>query len=230
MEQEPILAKPEVEKGPGDKKQGRELTQEAKEPKRIRYDIVRSLIKDGDVLLFKGRYFVSSIIKTLSFSRYSHAGVVVWWNKRLMVMEADTKGVVVSRLSSKLDKYKGKVEWYTCTEEISKEDRSRMVDFAQEELGKEFATWKAFWFGWRVFLKRDLSAKDEFRRTNKLFCSHYVASIYNFVGKDLKKDRADRFMSPQDIANSTLLEKKGFFVIRKRIFLQPEKGIELEIE
>lgn len=230
MEQEPILTKPEVEKGPEEKKQERELTPEAKGTKRIGYDIVRSHIKDGDVLLFKGRYFVSSIIKTLSFSRYSHAGVVAWWNKRLMVMEADTKGVVVSRLSSKLEKYKGEVEWYAYAEEISKEDRSRMIDFAQKELGKEFATWKAFWFGWRVFLKKTLSAKDEFRRANKLFCSHYVASIYNFVGKDLKKDRADRFMSPQDIANSRKLEKKGVFIVRKRIFLQLEKGIQLEIE
>jgi hypothetical protein len=230
MEQEPILTKPEVEKGQGDKKQDKKFPPEAKKKKKIRYDIVRSHIKNGDVLLFKGRYFVSSIIKTLSFSSYSHAGVVAWWNKRLMVMEADTKGVVVSRLSSKLDKYKGEVEWYTCNQEISKEDRSKMVDFAQEELGKEFATWKAFWFGWKVFFKKDLSAKDEFRRTNKLFCSQYVAQIYNFVGIDLKKNREDRFMSPDDIANSRLLEKKGVFIIRKKIFLQLEDGIQLEIE
>jgi hypothetical protein len=187
-------------------------------------------MKNGDVLMFTGEYWISAIIKLLTHSSYSHAGIVAWWNKRLMVMEADSKGVIVSRLSSKLDKYRGKVEWYACRQEISEENRKKMVDLAQEELGKSFAKWKALLFGWRVFFKKSLSKKDEFRRSNKLFCSHYVAEIYNRIGIDLKKKREDRFMSPQDIANSHQLEKKGVFITKKRIFLRPDEGKLIEIE
>ncbi len=203
---------------------------EGKEKRAISYDAIRPHIKSGDVLMFTGKYWISAIIKLLTHSSYSHAGIVAWWNKRLMVMEADSKGVVVSRLSSKLDKYKGEVEWYVCRKEISDEDRKKMVDFAQEELGKSFAKWRALLFGWRVFFKKSLSKKDEFRRSNKLFCSHYVAEIYNHIGIDLKKNREDRFMSPRDIANSHQLEKKGVFITKKRIFLQPDEGKLIEIK
>ena len=69
-------------------------------------------------------------------------------------------------------------------------------------------------FGLRVLFKRDLSKRDELRMENKLFCSQYVAQIYNSIGLDLKKNGDDRFMSPGDIAKSPLLEKRGKFKIR----------------
>jgi hypothetical protein len=84
-----------------------------------------------------------------------------------------------------------------------------MVILAQEELGKSYARWKAMLFGLKVLFKRDLSIIDELRMENKLFCSQYVAQIYNSIGLDLKKNREDRFMSPGDIARSPLLEKRG---------------------
>jgi hypothetical protein len=101
-----------------------------------------------------------------------------------------------------------------CKKEISEEDRLRMVIFAQEELGKSYARWKAVLFGLKIFLNRNLSRKDQLRMENKLFCSQYVAQIYNFIGLDLKKNREDRFMSPGDIARSPLMEKRGEFKIK----------------
>ena len=69
-------------------------------------------------------------------------------------------------------------------------------------------------FGWKILLRRNLGEKDELRRENKLYCSQYVARIYNAIGLDLKKNRDDRFMSPGDIARSPLLEKRGEFKVR----------------
>jgi hypothetical protein len=197
---------------------------------KIRYDVVRPHIKNGDVLMFKGKYRSSFLIKWLTKSSYSHAGIAVWWNKRLMVMETVEEGVRIIPLSRKIDSYRGNVEWFTCNRKISKRDRLKMVISAQEELGKSYAKWKTIVFGWKIFFKRKLSEKDDLRRENKLFCSQYVAQVYNSVGLDLRKDRADRFMSPDDIANSPLLEKKGVFFIRKRIFLQLKEGTQFEIE
>jgi hypothetical protein len=192
----------------------KELEAQGEKKKNIGYDVIRPHIKNGDVLMFKGKYRSSFLIKWLTKSPYSHAGIAVWWNERLMIMEAVMRGVSVAPLSRNIYQHNGNVEWFTCKKEISEEDRLKMVIFAQEELGKSYAKWKAVLFGLKVLFKRDLSKKDELRMENKLFCSQYVAQIYNSIGLDLKKNREDRFMSPGDIARSPSMEKRGEFKIR----------------
>jgi hypothetical protein len=184
------------------------------EMKKAKYEEIRLQIKNGDVFLYREKGIVAGIIRWLTHSTYSHAGIAVWWNERLMVMEAVMRGVRITPLSRNIYQHKGSVEWYSCKKEISDEDRLRMVIFAQEELGKRYAAWKAILLGWKVLSKRDLGERDRLRRENKLFCSQYVAQIYNSIGLDLKKNREDRFMSPGDIARSPLMEKRGEFKIK----------------
>jgi hypothetical protein len=184
------------------------------ENKQSKYNEVRLQIKNGDVILYTGKKIFSKLISWLTRSPYSHAGIAVWWNERLMVMEAVMGGVRIAPLSRNIYQHKGNVEWFSSKKEISDEDRLRMVIFAQEELGKSYARWKAVLFGLKILLNRDLSRKDQLRMENKLFCSQYVAQIYNSIGLDLKKNREDRFMSPGDVARSPLLEKRGEFKIR----------------
>ncbi len=179
----------------------------------LRYDDVRSGVKDGDVLLYRGRSLSSHVIQWVTHSRYSHAGLAAWWNGRLMVLEAVGKGVVVTPLSANVRHYHGDVEWFTCVEEIPDAERHRMIDFARQELGKEYATWKAVKLGLRILFQKDKKQRDELRRARELFCSHYVAEVYNAVGKDLKKGVSDRFMSPADVAGSQLLRRAG--ILRK---------------
>jgi len=186
------------------------------ESKILRYDEVRDQIRNGDVFMYKGKAIFSSIIRWVTRSPYSHAGMAAWWNERLMVMEAKGNGVVASPFSRSIGHYKGGVEWLTCVKEISDEDRLRMVVFAQEELGKSYGRWKAILLGIKILLERDLDRRDRLRAENKLFCSEYVARIYNSIGLDLKKQTSDRFMKPVDIANSPLLEKKGKIKIHSR--------------
>ena len=210
----------------------KELKAQSEKKKNIGYDVVRPHIKNGDVFMFQGKYRSSFFIQWSTKSVYSHAGIAVWWNKRLMVMEAVEEGVRIIPLSRKIEGYRGNVEWFTCNREISKGDRLRMVIFAQEELGKRYAKWKTIVFAWKILFKRKLNEKDELRKENKLFCSQYVAGIYNSVGLDLKEGRADRFMSPEDIANSDLLRpRRGVFRVSGRsIELIPEEGISTEIK
>jgi hypothetical protein len=184
------------------------------ENKILKYNEVRLQIRNGDVIMYTGKKIVARLISWLTRSPYSHAGIAVWWNERLMVMEAVMRGVRVVPLSRNIYQHKGNVEWFSCKKEIAEEDRLRMVIFAQEELGKSYARWKAMLFGLKFLFERDLSIIDELRMENKLFCSQYVAQIYNSVGLDLKKHREDRFMSPGDIARSPLMEKRGEFKIR----------------
>lgn len=197
----------------------------------LRYEDVRSHIKDGDVLMFRGGYRISSLIKWFTISDYSHAGIAVWWNKRLMVMEADKPGVVVTTLKRKISVYRGKVEWFVCNRDISQDDRMKMVIFAQDELGKSFAKWRALLFGLKARLGIELNAIDKLTKHDKLFCSEYVANIYRQADIDLAEDKADEFTSPKNIADSKLLTKKGHFEKRgDSIYLKPKEGASEQIK
>ncbi len=171
-----------------------------------RYDDVRNSIKNGDVLLYRGRSLYSLLIMFITRSFYSHAGLAVWWNERLMVMEAVGKGVIITPLSSSVDKYDGRVDLFKPREEIPDDERLTLIEFAQEELGKEYARWKAIVLGIRLLFQWNIEKRDELRRERKLFCSYYVAQAYNAINRDLKKGVSDRFMTPGDIANSPLLQ------------------------
>jgi hypothetical protein len=177
------------------------------------YREAREKIRNGDVLMYRGKSVVSRMIQWVTRSRYSHAGLAAWWNDRLMVLEAVGKGVVVTPLSSNVRNYFGTVEWFTCAEPLSGHQRAMIVEFAQRELGKEYAQWYALTLGLRILFQKDRDRRDALRRERRLFCSHYVAETYNAIGKDLKKGVSDRFMSPGDVAESPLLKNCG--VLRK---------------
>jgi len=180
----------------------------------VEYEVRRLQIKNGDVLMYRGRSLESRLIRWATRSKYSHAGLAVWWNYRLMVMEAVGRGVIVTPLSKNVSSYRGYVEWFTSVEDIPDEQRLRLVEFAQQELGKEYALWRAVILGLRLLFQHDVDKRDRLRREGRLFCSHFVAEAYNAVGRDLKKGVSDRFMSPGDIASSPLLKRMG--ALRKK--------------
>jgi hypothetical protein len=175
----------------------------------LKYEEVRHQIKNGDVLLFKGKNLGSWFVQMVTRSPYSHAGIAAWWNERLMVMEARGKGVSANPFSVSVAHSHGTVEWFTCVKDIYDEDRLKMVIFAQEELGKSYGRWKTIALGLKTLFSHDLDKRDRLRKEGKLFCSEYVARVYNFIGLDLMRQRSDRFMKPHDIADSPLLERKG---------------------
>jgi len=168
-----------------------------------RYDYMRSSIKDGDILLYKGSGWFSALIKFFTKSKYSHAGIVCWWNNRLMVLEAVGKGVIVTPLSKNIKEYPGTVELFF-PNKISEAQRKKIISFAQIELGKEYSIWKLFLY---MFTKKD--KRDAYRKENKLFCSHFVASTYNYAGYDIVKGTSDSYTTPEDIATSDKISFKG---------------------
>ncbi len=165
------------------------------------YEKYRNEIKDGDILLYKGKGFVSTVIKKITKSEYSHAALAVWWNGRLMVLEAVGKGVIATPLSKNVSKYHGSVDWYS-HKTISDEDRQKLVAHAQLGLGKEYSKWKLVILAYKlIFTSRD--KKDDFKKENELFCSHFVAAQYNFSGNDLIENLSDSLTHPEDIAGAT---------------------------
>ncbi len=179
-----------------------------------KYKEFRNQIKDGDILLYKAKgIFTSGIVPTIvqlvTKSPYAHAGVAVWWNDRLMVVEAIGKGVITNPISLSLKRYKATVEWFQYKEKISDDDRRKIVSIAQKELGKPYAIFKAVWFAIKYLLDQKFEERDKIREENRYFCSHFVAHVYTSVGLDLKKLRGDEGIAPVDIAKSPSLVKKG---------------------
>lgn len=182
-------------------------------PDALSYSGMRKTIASGDVLLYEGEMFFSWVIKKVTRSRFSHAGITVWWNERLMVMEAVSRGVVVTPLSASVGHYNGHVHWYTSKRPLSEEERKRMIIFAQEQLGKEYALWKAIWVGIQLLFSWKPEKRDRLKRERKLFCSAYVAQIYNSISVDLKPGCSDSSMVPEDIARSPELLPQGVLKI-----------------
>lgn len=171
------------------------------------YQTVRDQVKNGDLLLYRGKASLSRFIRWVIKSKYSHCGIVVKWNKRLMVIESIGKGgVVVSPLSLNVSKYNGGIEWFTSAEEISHEKRLKIVEFAQDELGTEYNKLKMILFGFGVYFKVRFSRSDKYRAATDFFCSSFIASAFNSIGTDLKENVSDDYVSPKDIAESPALK------------------------
>lgn len=78
------------------------------------YESIRRDLKTGDILLFSGTGFVSWLIKRITFSKYSHVGMVYVIDRNVYCWESTSltkgrDGVQISLLSNKLLSYKGKV-------------------------------------------------------------------------------------------------------------------------
>jgi hypothetical protein len=177
----------------------------------LSYIEVRDQLKDGDVLLYRGQGMFATSVRLLFKSPYSHAGIVVWWGNRLMVMEAVGKGVIASPLSQNLRRTHGGVDCFQYKSALSDDKRAVMVEFAQLQLGKEYNLWVLLVSGMRALLRLSLQDKNgQFRHAaGKYFCSQYVSDIYDQAGIDLNINLDSTRTSPAAIADSPLLEFHG---------------------
>ena len=169
-------------------------------------------MKTGDVLMFKGTGFLSWLIKTKTKSVYSHAGVIAWWGNRLMVLEAIGSGIVARPISYVLTKYEGGFDYFRPKKVMSDDEKKTMLDYAQRQLGKKYASIRLLKYFFIVMLNLKMKPSelnDAPGISGKYFCSHYVAAIYNAVGVDLQVGMSDKYTTPDQIANSEELSFIG---------------------
>lgn len=174
---------------------------------RLDYGAVRDQIKDGDIVLFRGRSAVSRMIRWLTRSPYSHAGVVGWWNGRLMVLEAVGKGVSTSRLSFVVAAYSGHCELWTSVDD--RLDRPRVVEEAQLVLGHHYSKKKIVANLLRMIFGRRSKEVDGDGPPDGFVCSELVSRVWRRAGIDLIPGVPDRFTKPGDIARSAHVRKVG---------------------
>jgi hypothetical protein len=78
-----------------------------------KYRQLRDQIKDGDLILFRGKSIISKIIQTSdkntdgSSAYHNHIGVVFAVHGSLFINDANRRGVFPDRLSTRIKEYKG---------------------------------------------------------------------------------------------------------------------------
>lgn len=173
----------------------------------LHYGGIRGKIRDGDILLFRGKSWISRLICRVTGSPYSHSAIVAWWSDRLMVLEAVGKGIVVSRMSVVVNQYSGKVELWTTDENLARTD---VIRAAQRLLGKRYSLSKLARNLVRLVLGRPRHEDaDPDAPPADFVCSEFVSRVWRAGGIDLVKDAPDMYTKPSDIAKSPRVRKVG---------------------
>lgn len=199
----------------------------------MRYSAARSLIKNGDVLLFEARGWVAATIRWATRSTFSHAALAVWWGGRLMCVESrEGSGCRAVPLSSVLRSaavsvfrpqvpIPAGVQGFAADLDRIELDgtiearRGDVADVAIARLGQPYGWWSivrdalsrlpVLALFWR---RRHYSIDDLEDPGVRVKCSTLVALAWRQgAGLDLVPNLADRSTDPGDLARSAALRR-----------------------
>src|SRR5688572_14741787 len=91
--------------------------------------------RSGDVLFFQGRGPMSTAIRWLTKSPYSHVGIVYLFEERVFCLEAIGIGVRLALTSEVVRRYDGRVDYYEVLD-ADDDQRRKAVGFGFAQLGK----------------------------------------------------------------------------------------------
>ncbi len=180
---------------------------------RANYQDLRSQIRTGDLLLFRGDYTLSHVIERLSDSPYSHIGILARWKDRVIAFQADTRGVEILPASRMVCRYKGKVDWWSCKPELREGPgfEEKLLNTAVSLLGVKYGYLPLIRLGLRILFGRTLDPSDAHSTPDSLFCSQFVSRCYREAsnGKlDPNPKLSDACTSPSDFVKSGYFEPK----------------------
>lgn len=169
----------------------------------VPYSQVRDDIEDGDVILFRGNAELSHVISDISLSAYSHAGLVLNWYGRRMLLSAEIPNVRAIPLGLVISKYNGRIDWYKLVPEArAKLDMQKLALEALVYLGVEYGTEKLFQLASHFILGTE--ANDDDGNPSTMVCSQYVSRCFRLAGLDLSP-KSDLATVPGEIAVSPYL-------------------------
>lgn len=155
-------------------------------------------IKKADLILVRGRGWISEEIEEITKSPYSHVAGVVKPNELVEANGLRLPGIIYAAL----DYYTGRADVFTC-DILTDEQCEQIAKLAIQEVGDSYdyplLLWQFFRyrFGWRLPYKEGKARE----------CSVLWARLYRKVGIDLCPDI--EYPSPADLAQSRLLRKVG---------------------
>lgn len=71
-----------------------------------KYNRLRGLLRDGDLVLFHGKGIIANIIQNCDNAYYNHIGVIIEKHGALFIVDSNADGVQADRLSKRIEKYK----------------------------------------------------------------------------------------------------------------------------
>lgn len=197
----------------------------------LRYADARPTLRDGTVLLFRGRGIFSRLIQAKSGAPYSHAAMLAWWQDRLMVVESrEGAGVRAIPFSAVLAEGHDVEAWDVRGLSTLGDERPAAVS--------EAIRWLSTRYGWRTIVRIGLAAllvplawirpvgalRDRWRRplrdadgkpTSGMICSELVARAWDEAGIELAPnipDFDDATVEPADLMRGGRLTLLGRIV------------------
>ncbi|UOB81992.1 hypothetical protein MQW34_27985 (plasmid) [Bacillus sp. ZJS3] len=173
---------------------------------KIPYQQARSEIKTGDIFFCSGHYLVSELIQKASNSIFSHVGLLIHWNDRVLVLESvEDDGVRAVPLSHYLDNYENNKKKYNGEIYIARHEVIDSPDFDKEKIKKMF--------GKAVDLLNRNYDKDEIAKIvariglglgrhtddDEYICSEFVDKCFKELELELSRDQMG-FIFPEHIA------------------------------
>ena len=183
---------------------------------RLEYDSVRNRIADGDLLLFRPTSLLGRWIASVTRTRYSHAGLAVWWGRdSLMLVDMVFTGGRAVTLSSQVERYPGRIDWFRANPDHRHSwNRQATVEAMIRRAGTPY--------GFRGLLRQTLSysfltrwlVRPSFDDGNGSFspgesCSQAVAGAYRAGGVDSVLGLGDAWTTPGDLSHSMFFEEQG---------------------
>lgn len=173
------------------------------EERPVLYSQVRDSIEDGDIILFRGNKHISQAIAQISNSAYSHAGLVLTWFGRRLLLSAEAPKIQAIPLSVAVAAYDGRVDWYKLEAEArARLNIQKLAMEALANLGVEYGTTKLFDLAAHFVFGADVP--DDEVRPRTMICSQYVSRCFRIGGSDLSP-KSDLATVPGEIAASPLV-------------------------
>ncbi len=167
-------------------------------------------IKDGDLLLFRGRGAIARLIAAAGRSDYTHAGRAVWWGNDLFCCEVrELKGGRAVTLESQVAKHPGLIDVFEANPSgrWREFDRRGAVRYIRRLAGCDYG-YRGVWLAalrhlrvWRLWMRAD--GDDRRVAEQPPFCSQACAMADRIGGGvDPVPHLADRLTEPADLARS----------------------------
>jgi len=178
----------------------------------LKYEIARSQIRSGDILMCSGNSVLSTLIKGATGSIWSHVGFILWNREidRVFVMESvETIGVRIVPLSFYTHNYDGEGKPYDGKILIARHSDFEHVyikDLAKcavDLLGHKYDAREIAKITMRIALSK-LSDDNECNypeHDNAYICSEYAYECYTSLGVYVNHD-CRGFVAPADFAKT----------------------------
>ena len=192
---------------------------------KIPYNEAKKLIKEGDVLLFRGKGIISWLIKRYGSGLHSHAAIAHWDGEHLQCVEfREFKGGRSVSLRTQVNDTPSGIDVFRAAQKVQYENKEyNLTDAIRLKISSILMLLTGLPYGWRNICKLALhyfpfcrlapqNTKDE-DPTKVFVCSTAVAYAYRMAYIDPVPYLADSAVTPADLARSALFQYQ--FTIEK---------------